>query len=78
MDRTARKLQDLRKRMENEAGVQGRDIKTNVVCLLYDVAKALGYPNRIANQITGDRLVSQPIFSRKRSASRATRARRRA
>ena len=78
MDPTARNLQGLRKKMESEAGVPGRDIKTNVVCVLFDVAKALGYPDPIADQITGDRLVNQPLFSRKRSAARAPRARRRA
>lgn len=76
MDPTARKLQALRKKMEHEAGTEGRDITSNVVCLLYDVAKALGYPDRIADQITGDRLVNKPIFSRKRGAPRAPRARR--
>jgi len=70
MDSTARKLLNLRKTMEHESGVEGRDIKTNVVCLLYDVAKALGYSDRVADRITGDRLVNQPLFSRKRRARR--------
>jgi len=73
MDSTARKLLNLRKTMENEAGVEGRDIKSNAVCLLYDLAKALGYSDRVADRITGDRLVNQPIFSRKRRVSRARR-----
>jgi len=73
MDATASKLLNLRKTMENESGVEGRDIRTNVVCLLYDVAKALGYSDRVVDQITGDRLVNQPIFSRKRRSPRTRR-----
>ena len=73
MDVTARKLQSLRQKMETEAGLEGRDIRTNVVCLLCDVAKALGYSDRVADRITGDRLVNQPIFSRRRHASRVRR-----
>ena len=74
VDPTVRKLQDLRKKMESRFAVEGRDIKTNAVRLLYEVAKALGYLDRIADQIIGDRLVNQPVFSRKRGAPRAPRA----
>jgi hypothetical protein len=71
MQSTARKLLNLRKQIENETGSEARDITTNLVCLLHDVAKALGFSDRVANRITGDRLVDEPIFSRKRHISRA-------
>jgi hypothetical protein len=69
MDLTARKLLNLRKKMEDESGVEGRDIRTNVVCLLYDIAIALGYSDRVADQITGDGQVDQPIFSKRKHRS---------
>lgn len=74
VDPTVRKRQDLRKKMESKCEVEGRDIKTNAVRLPYDVAKALGYSDCVADQFTGDRLVNQPVFSRKRGAPRAHRA----
>lgn len=63
--------------MEGNAGMEGHDIKSNVLGLLYDGAKALRYSDHLADQIRGDRLVNQPIFSRKRDASRAPHAGRR-
>ncbi len=73
MQSTARKLRDLRNEIENETGSEARDITTNLVCLLHDVAKALGFSDREANRITGDRLVDEPIFSRIRHIALARR-----